>query len=121
MIHGKGGSGHRAESLVCAHLEACGLKPLTRNFRGRFGEIDLIMRDKSVIAFIEVRYRKNNRVLHASETVDPAKCERIVKTALQYMQTLSDPDKYSFRFDVVAVTGDLNDPTIDWIPDAFQA
>jgi len=114
-------TGDRAETIARQHLETSGLITLTRKYRGRFGEIDLIMRDGGVIAFVEVRYRGNNRILSAAETIDARKCQRITKTALQYLQSLNNPDKYGYRFDVVAVTGNLDKPTIDWIRDAFQA
>ena len=113
--------GNRAEDLACQHLQQTGLKLLDRNYRGRFGEIDLIMQEGSVIAFVEVRYRSNNRKLDASETIDARKCGRIIKTALQYMQSMNKPDSWQYRFDVVTVTGTLEKPDIDWIRDAFQA
>ncbi len=114
-------TGDRAETIACQHLEVSGLITLTRKYRGRFGEIDLIMRDGGIIAFVEVRYRRNNRILNAAETIDARKCQRITKTALQYLQSLKNPDNYCYRFDVVTVTGNLDKPTIDWIRDAFQA
>jgi len=113
--------GHRAETAARKHLEKSGLKTLDRNYRGRFGEIDLIMQDGSVIAFVEVRFRSNNHKLDAAETIDMRKCSRIIKTAMQYMQTLKDPDSHYYRFDVITITGPFEKPTINWIRNAFQA
>ena len=91
-------NGCRAEDLACNHLQHTGLKLLNRNYRGRFGEIDLIMQDGSVIAFVEVRFRSDNRKLSAAETVDARKCERIIKTAMQYIQSMKKPDDFQYRF-----------------------
>ncbi len=113
--------GQRAERAARSHLERSGLRTLCRNFRGRFGEIDLIMQDGPVIAFVEVRYRSSAGKLDPAETIDRRKCERIVKTAMQYMQTLKNPDQHHYRFDVITLTGSADAPSIDWIRDAFQA
>ena len=114
-------NGHRAETAARKHLEKTGLKTLEQNYRGRFGEIDLIMRDGPVVAFVEVRFRSNNHILDAAETIDMRKCDRIIKTAMQYMQTLKKPDSHCYRFDVITLTGSLENPTINWIRNAFQA
>ncbi|MCG8324331.1 MAG: YraN family protein [Thiotrichales bacterium] len=114
-------SGRKAEDIACKHLENSGMQLLSRNFHGRFGEIDLVMRKDPIVVFVEVRYRNNNRVLETSETIDTRKCTRIIKTAQQFMQSMKDPDQFQFRFDVVTITGTLDDPAINWIQDAFQA
>lgn len=113
--------GHRAETAARIYLENSGLKTLNRNYRGRFGEIDLIMQDGAMIAFVEVRFRSNNYKLDAAETIDMRKCDRIIKTAMQYMQSLKNPDAHYYRFDVITITGPLEKPTINWIRNAFQA
>ena len=113
--------GHNAETAACEYLEKSGLKTIARNFRGRYGEIDLVMQDRLLIVFVEVRYRSNNSRLDAVETIDTNKCNRIIKTAMQFMQTLRDPDSHGYRFDVVTVCGSLDNPVFDWIQDAFQA
>lgn len=112
--------GDQAEHLACRYLEKQGLILITTNFTGRFGEIDLIMRDNQQdnLVFIEVRYRKNNHFGGAASSVTPQKQQRITKTALYYMQQ-NEPNA-SARFDVVAIEGDLNgENTINWIPNAF--
>lgn len=45
-------SGAQAEQLALEFLHSQGLRLVTRNFRGRFGEIDLIMRDGETLVFI---------------------------------------------------------------------
>ena len=113
--------GMLAEKIVLNFLKKKGLKPLKQNYHGPGGEIDLIMMDNNIIVFIEVRYRANNRYLHALESIDQGKCERIIKTGLHYLQTKCRSTDNPCRFDVVAVCGDIDDPEIGWIKDAFQA
>ena len=52
--------GDWAEQLACDWLGKHGLNLHARNFRSRYGEIDLIMQDGNCLVFIEVKYRKNN-------------------------------------------------------------
>ena len=50
--------GYKAEENALSFLVRQGLDVVERNFRCRFGEIDLIMRDGDVLVFVEVRKRK---------------------------------------------------------------
>ena len=50
-------TGDHAEQLACVFLQQQGLQLVTRNYRCRGGEIDLIMRDDDSLVFVEVRYR----------------------------------------------------------------
>ena len=52
--------GKQAEDFVCHYLQKQKLKLITRNYSCRYGEIDLIMRDKTSLVFVEVRYRQNS-------------------------------------------------------------
>ena len=52
--------GDWAEQLACDWLAKHGLNLHARNFRSRYGEIDLIIQDGNCLVFIEVKYRKNN-------------------------------------------------------------
>ena len=59
----------RAEIFLASH----GLTLVARNWRCRFGEIDLIMRDDSALVFIEVRLRSRSDFGGAAASVTPAK------------------------------------------------
>ena len=110
-----------AEKTVLNFLKKKGLKPLMQNYHGSGGEIDLIMMDNNFIVFVEVRYRENNNYLHAVETIDNRKCGRIIKAGQHYLQSRHRASDNPCRFDVVTVSGDMSDPEIGWIKDAFQA
>ena len=49
--------GNRAETPTLHYLKIIGLRLVTRNYRCRFGEVDLIMRDDDCLVFVEVRCR----------------------------------------------------------------
>ena len=108
--------GERAEALACAFLEKRGLTVLEHNWRSRFGEIDLVLREGPTIVFVEVRLRTNRKFAGAGESIDARKRARLLATARQYLA--GKPDSPS-RFDVVLLNS-LDPPDIDWIRDALS-
>jgi len=113
--------GRHAENLAFDYLSKFGLKPLVRNYRCPRGEIDIIMQHDKIIAFIEVRYRKNDHYISTIETIDKRKCKRIIETSQHFLQANRKVAKYPCRFDVIALTGNLTKPDIEWIKNAFHA
>ncbi|MCI0400014.1 MAG: YraN family protein [Gammaproteobacteria bacterium] len=113
--------GQLAEDVAARHLEAHGLRPLTRNYQCPRGEVDLIMQDKEFIVFVEVRYRANGRYVSAVESIDTRKQLRIIATSAHYLQTHRKAARNPCRFDVVIVSGEPHALHIEWIKDAFQA
>jgi putative endonuclease len=106
--------GQSAEARAEAFLASHGLMPVTRNWRCRFGEIDLIMQDGETRVFIEVRLRSRSDFGGAAASVTLAKQRKLLAAARQYLATLKTVPPC--RFDVVAITG--NDAP-DWIKNAF--
>ena len=104
------------EELARAYLEGQGLGFVTRNYRCRRGEIDLVMREADTLVFAEVRYRASARFGGAAESVDRHKQRRLAAAAGDYLQ--HHPTKLPCRFDVIAL-GDGD--RIDWIRNAFDA
>lgn len=107
--------GQSAEARAEAFLSAQGLTPLTRNWRCRFGEIDLIMQDGATRVFIEVRLRNRTDFGGAAASVTPAKQKKLLAAAHQYLTQLKTVPPC--RFDVVALTGSAPP---DWIKNAFD-
>ena len=107
--------GKDAEDRALGFLEQKGLRLIKRNYRSRFGEIDLIMREGRTIVFVEVRYRCNKIFGGASYSVTAAKQGRLLATAEQFLQ--QHAPQYPARMDVLALEG--ND--IEWIKNAFEA
>lgn len=111
-------TGERAEDYALNYLLQKGLRLITRNFRCRMGEIDLIMSDDNGLIFVEVRYRKNARFGSALESVDQKKQLRLIRCASYYLTThrVNQPT----RFDVVALSPDNGQLAVQWVTDAFQ-
>ncbi len=85
-----------------------------RNYRCKWGELDLLMDEKGVLVIVEVRYRKNDRFGSALESITLAKQARIIAATKHYIvaKKIDQP----IRFDVVAITGDTSP---QWIKNAF--
>jgi putative endonuclease len=108
--------GAQAETLACDYLQANGLRLLTKNYRLRSGEIDLIMQDGSIIVFVEVRYRKNKRYGGALASINTQKQKRIIQTASHYLQYHAPLAQA--RFDVIAIH---HQNELQWLSNAFEA
>ncbi len=97
-------------------MQAQGLQPVTRNYRCRGGEIDLIMRQGETLVFVEVRYRADTRHGGAAGSVTRSKQRKIVLAAQHYFkQHAINEANQACRFDVIAFECDQP----DWIQNAF--
>lgn len=76
--------GARQESRAAEYLESLGYHILVRNFRCRFGEIDLIAKQDDTYIFIEVKYRTGRTAGDPTSAVDGKKQKKISKTADYY-------------------------------------
>ena len=94
------------ESKAAAYLEAKGYRILERNFRNRMGEIDIIaMSPENVIAFVEVKFRKNENYGSPFEAMNERKQYQIFRVASFYLASKNiDPD-FPLRFDVIGIVG----------------
>ena len=90
-----------------------------RNYRSPFGEIDLIMQNRTTLVFVEVRYRTRGDFGSAAETVDARKQGRLRATAEYYLQNTPRASKKPCRFDIVAITGDSDDADFRWLRNVF--
>lgn len=107
--------GDDAEDRALKHLRNARLKLIDRNFRSRYGEIDLIMSEKDTLVFIEVRYRKNSEHGSPLESVNYRKQERIRTTAQFFLQKNQIGESRPMRFDVVGILPN----EITWVKNAF--
>lgn len=92
-------SGTAGENAAANYLLSRGYKISERNFRCRYGEIDIIAEKDGCIVFAEVKTRKTDAFGRPAEFVNMAKREKIRKTALVYT---GDPD-VRMRFDVIEI------------------
>ncbi|MCB1770374.1 MAG: YraN family protein, partial [Candidatus Competibacteraceae bacterium] len=75
-----------AEDLALGYLQEQGLALVTRNFRCRTGELDLIMRDGEYLVFVEVRSRRYARYGTPAESVTRTKQQKLLRAAAFYLQ-----------------------------------
>ena len=107
--------GGPAEDLAAAFLERQGLRILERNYRCRFGEIDLVARSGELLVFVEVRARTSEAFGGAASSITATKRRRLVAAARHYLAT-HRADR-ACRFDVVLVRG--AEQQVEWLTDAF--
>ena len=111
--------GDAGEDRALAHLQAAGLRLVSRNYRtpGRGGgEIDLIMRDSDgTLVFVEVRQRASGSHGGAGASISAVKQRRIVFAARHYLMRMGQEPPC--RFDVVLLDGGQ----VQWLRAAFDA
>lgn len=115
-------AGAWGEALAAEYLRKKRYQIEAVNYRSRFGEIDLIVRNKKFLVFVEVKLRKSGSFASAKEYVDRHKQDRLRITASMYLS--QNPTELQPRFDVVEIYApegpDTPNPTIAHLEDAFQ-
>lgn len=108
--------GVMGETAACEYLLKRGMQMLDRRYRSPYGEIDLILLDGDVLAFVEVKARERGTAMTAQTAVTPQKQRRLVQTARCYLGEHPEYALHPMRFDVVTVARD----GVYHIPNAFQ-
>ena len=96
------GLGQLGERLAAQRLLDCGYRILERNFRCRYGEIDLIAEDEHDLVFVEVKTRRGDGFGRPEEAVTVRKQHKIIQVASYYLDLHACSER-SWRIDVVAV------------------
>ena len=111
--------GKWGEGFALDFLKKKGYKYVAKNFRSRFGEIDLIVKDNEYVVFIEVKVRKNAGFAYAREFVSHSKQEKIRTTANLWLS--SRKTKLQPRFDVIEIyaPNENSMPELNHIENAF--
>jgi putative endonuclease len=104
------------EQKASEYLIHNGYRILSRNFRCKIGEIDLIAMDGAYLCFIEVKYRSGTAKGFPAEAITPSKIRRITRTAQFYMLMHKIPQDTPCRFDAVVILED----EISLIKNAFD-
>jgi putative endonuclease len=112
--------GGKGEDLAARYLRRRGYRILERNvWCGRF-EIDLIVRRKDTVVFVEVRSAASGGPVRPEDTVNARKREHIRQAARRWISRHPAPDHF-YRFDVIAVVFPASGrPEITHIEDAFS-
>jgi len=111
MIH----RGRHAENLAALFLQQQGLKLIARNYRCRFGEIDLIAREGRILVFVEVRMRASDQFGGAAASITAGKRRKLLRTARHYLAGAARTP--ACRFDALLVNG--ADNSVQWLQNAF--
>jgi len=113
--------GELGERLACRHVESLGWTVVTRNFRCRSGEVDIVARQPDgATVFIEVKERRDPSHGAAHEAVTSGKRLRVVRAARLYALShglWGTP----LRFDVIAIEWSEGRPRLRHDRDAFDA
>jgi len=112
----KGGA--QAEQTAAQYLQRNGLQLLQCNYRCRFGEIDLIMKDRESLVFVEVRLRSRADFGGAAASIDTRKQHKLILAAQHYLSTVSPTPLC--RFDAVLLSSAEGGEGIEWLKNAFQ-
>lgn len=107
--------GEAAEQLAATFLLGRGLKIIHRNYRCRFGEIDLIAQDGKTLVFIEVRSRQSEDFGGAAASITQDKRDKLLRTARHFLA--QGRSAAPCRFDAVLIRGEP--PRLEWIKNAF--
>ena len=115
-------TGAWGEALAAEYLRRKHYDILASGYRCRFGEIDLIVKNRKFLVFVEVKLRKSADFARAREFVDARKQERIRATASVYLA--QNPCDLPCRFDVIEIYApagmETRHPEINHMEDAFQ-
>jgi putative endonuclease len=95
-------SGRFGEEAAAAHLRRHGYRVLVRNYKSKWGEIDLVCRHRETLVFVEVKTRAEGAEVRPARAVDRSKQRRIIRTAIAYVRELPEADM-PLRFDIVEV------------------
>ncbi|MAU41350.1 MAG: hypothetical protein CMF31_06985 [Kordiimonas sp.] len=93
--------GRRAETVALWYLRAKGYRCLARRLRTPFGELDLVMRHRGGLVFVEVKQRETVAV--AIEALGTRQHQRLRRAASWYVAQQNLPSDVSMRFDMIAI------------------
>ena len=128
-------------------LKNQGLKAVVNNYLCPMGELDLIMLDptaekcvpfehagltlterlfgkkpfRTVLVIVEVKYRQSDYWGSAAEQVTLEKQRKVIQATNHFLASHPKFRQYNLRFDVLAISGDLDDANVDWHKNAFWA
>lgn len=107
-----------AEQAAAHFLQQQGLRLIQANYRCRYGEIDLVLKDGNTLVFAEVRMRSGNGFGGAAASIDARKQARLIHTAQHFLSSL--PSTPPCRFDALLMATPDGASGIEWIKNAFE-
>ncbi|CAG37536.1 YraN family protein [Desulfotalea psychrophila] len=112
--------GAEGEYLACRFLKKQGYVILQKNYRKKYGEIDIIAQEGGDLVFVEVKTRSNSDWGSPVAAVTKQKQRKIIRVAQTYLAETELFDE-AIRFDVIGIILDENSPPIfELIHNAFE-
>lgn len=114
-------TGRMGEELACRALRKKGYRIIERNFRCRFGEIDIVANKAGCLVFVEVRSKTGSAFGTPSESITAEKKQRLTAAAMSYLESHANLPE-NWRIDFVGVHIDPSGsrpPAIEIIEDAL--
>ncbi len=111
--------GKEGERIAESYLRKKGYRVVERNYRCPVGELDLILLDRRVVVFVEVKTRSDDRFGTPLESVGPRKQQKMIKTALFFL-TRHRLHHRDARFDVVGISYQGGEPMVEHVENAFE-
>jgi putative endonuclease len=94
--------GNTGEKLACSALKKTGYRIIEKNYRCRYGEIDIIARQKDFLVFVEVRSKSDNSFGSPEESITTLKKQKLISTAQEYINSHEGLPQ-DWRIDFVAI------------------
>ena len=115
--------GRIGEDLVSQWLRSKGYIIVKRNYRCKYGEIDVVAESPKVVAFVEVKTRKEDSLVAPKDAVDKSKQRKLAITAKNFLKAAHLTDM-QYRFDVAEVTYNRDETgaikySLNYIKNAF--
>ena len=111
--------GKEGERIAEQYLKRKGYKLVERNYRCSAGEVDLIVLDRRVIVFVEVKTRTGHGFGTPLEAVQPRKQRKMMQAA-QFFLSQKKLHQRDARFDVIGISWPAREPVIEHVENAFE-
>jgi putative endonuclease len=111
--------GQEGERLAERYLQKKGYKLVERNYRCAVGELDLIVLDRRVVVFVEVKTRTGHGFGSPLEAVEFRKQRKMIQTA-QFFLSAKGLQQREARFDVIGISWTGREPVVEHIENAFD-
>jgi putative endonuclease len=102
LPHHRQSLGKSGENLAATYLKQHGYTIIARNFKARYGEIDIICVKDNVLIFVEVKTRIGEKYGKPEESIMPRKLREVIKTA-EFYKTMRPRLPDALRIDVIAI------------------
>jgi putative endonuclease len=104
----KTGIGRDGEDKAAAALEKAGMQIIARNFRSKYGEVDIIALKEETLIFVEVKTWSVYGIENLQYSISPKKEQRIIETAKYFLAVNRKYSEMTIRFDVIFISPKSN-------------